>query len=179
MKFISKKWVFLALKLFAVPAVCVGVLIFLSGKITAAADRISKVRSDAATFAKRYESLDRMKNEWERVSPQLEKLERAIPPPNEFPVIKGYIESSMVKTSNSGSSRFDDLPHVGDLLLFELSFTMNVSGTYASIQQLLRELETAPYFIEIKTLGFIFPTGMNGQANATLTGIVYLKDTPL
>jgi len=118
-----------------IPVLSVVVLVFLAEKITESSNRITRARSDEAAFAKRYESFDRLKSEWTLIEPHLAQLERAIPSPDSFPQIKSYIESSVAKTVNLSSTRFDNpVPKLGVLSLRELSFTMDVTGTFTSIQ---------------------------------------------
>ena len=175
----SRRWTVLLARALGVALASAAALAFLAGKISRTAHDIGEARNTLAAFHAKYELLDRLQADHAKTAPHLAKLEGAIPPVESFPLIQSYIASVATKTSNTAAARFDPVPAFNEQSLGELSFSLEANGSLATIENLLKELEVAPYFINVRAVSISLPTGAQGQAQADLSGVVYLKDSSI
>lgn len=173
------RWMLIMFKSLGVSIASIAVIAYLSGKIRIASAEISRSRNTLAAFNRKYEFFDRLKTDYARVAPAIGKLESAIPLVDNFPAIADYINSVIIKTANIAVPRFDPLPKLNEAGLMELSFSLRAAGNFQTIQNLLKEFETAPYFIKIQGVTLSFANGVSGQTEADLNGVIYLKNEPL
>ncbi len=174
---ITRKWIRLALRVLGITLASVVALIVLADHISRAALDIERARAERASFHAKYESFDRLKADRARVEPHLTKLETAIPAVDSFPVVSDYLASAVAKTSNTATVRFDSVPSFRGGALGELGFSLQLNGSLFTITDLLRELESAPYFISVRSVSISFAQGAQGQAEAALSGVLYLKES--
>lgn len=176
---ITRRWFVLAGKLFGITAVSALCLFYLSRSIAYTASAIEEARSQLAAFHAKYDRLEQLKKDKERIEPYLTRLEEAIPAVDNFPVISDYINAVATKTSNTLTARFDPIPQLNETGLRELSFSLQTQGSLSTIEAFLAELERAPYFVDARNVSVTLTTGLQGQATADLAGVIYLKDTSL
>lgn len=175
----ARKWLILAVKLLGITAASAVCLFYLSGKITKTTRAVEQARASLAAFHAKYDLLGQVRGNKEFIEPHLARLEAAIPTVDSFPVVSDYISGVAIKTSNVLIARFDPIPTLNERALRELSFSLNIKGNLSSIERFLAELETAPYFVEVRSVSVTLTSGLAGQAAADLTGVIYLKDTTL
>lgn len=173
------RWMRITLKSLGVSIASIAVIAYLAGKINFTATEISRSRNTLTAFNRKYEFFDRLQTDYTRMAPAIPKLESAIPSVDNFPIIADYINSIIVKTANAATPRFDSAPKLNSAGLMELSFSLEATGNLQTIQNLLKEFETAPYLIHIRAVNFVFTNGISGQTEAGMSGVVYFKNTPL
>ncbi|MBI1755107.1 hypothetical protein HY250_04835 [Candidatus Azambacteria bacterium] len=175
----ARHWIALILKLLGISIASVFIVLYLAGKITDVTHEIEQARNEFTAFSKKYEFFDRLRTDYARVSPHVETLESAIPPIDNFPVVANYIASAAARTFNEAVTHYDPVPTLNESSQRELSFSMEATGSLKTVRALLKEFESAPYFIEVKNLSFSFPNGLDGPTKATLAGVIYFKDAAL
>lgn len=173
------RWALVIGKSLGISIASITAIFYFSGKISGAAAHIGRSRNTLAAFNRKYEFFDRLKTDRERMAPAITKLEAAIPSVDNFPVVADYIQSILIKTNNIAAPRFDAVPKLNEAGLMELSFSLQATGNFQTIQALLKEFEAAPYFIAVQSAALTFTNGISGQTEANLNGILYFKNTPL
>lgn len=171
-----KKGIALIVKSLGIALVSVVILFFIGNRVNNKTLEIIKNRDDFSTFTRRYELLDQLMKDNDFAEKNKAKMTAAIPSFDNLNLVADYLNNSANKTSNIASIHFDAPARTDEQSLNEVPFSIINTGTTQSLSDLLKEIENAPYFIEIKNISLSFKDGIGEQTDANLTGIVYIKN---
>lgn len=173
---VVKKGILLIMKSLGIALVSIVILFFIGRAINAKTLEITKKRNGFAVFTKTYELIDQLKKGNELAKQSKIKLDEALPSVDKLTTVSDYFNSIANKTNNIATIHFDTTIKTNELEISEIAFSINNTGTFQSLIDLLSAIENAPYFIEIKTISLSFQDNITGQANASLTGVAHIKN---
>ena len=166
----------LAMKFGGIAVIGLFILLLVANKIEHKANEVVKERGSFAAFAKKFALFDQLKANYDAVQDNIAKLENAVPTLDNITAPVDYINTVAIKTSNIMKIKYGTSVSANELMFNEFAFTAQLTGNMQTVTNFLKELEKAPYLIEIKNVSLSFEdNSLEGKLGAVVTGAIYVQ----
>lgn len=172
-----KKIIRIAIIGIAIVGMEAGVLLWLKGRIETRAQAIHAARSVVVLKKRDQGEFAVLKNDYEKIRQLLPRVQSALPHPEDLFGILTELERIAARTGNRTTIVIENHEPQASAIsgVRFVAFSGELEGSYATLRNYLKELERAPFFAVVESVGITSATAIASGGKTRITGKIYLK----
>lgn len=159
-------------------AVAAGASVFAARQIAKNSDAIIRNELAAVALQRRSESIQRLRADLQKISPQIPLIESSIVDGEKLPDFLSSLEAigkehGLSETMTIGSPVPTDIASAGAVSYID--FQMSVSGNIGAVTPFIERLEKLPYLLVVRSVSLDASQGWNSNSNFSMSGRFYIR----